>query len=103
MSDSPNSKSTKEESTLRDRLAVDRTLLANERTFLAYIRTALALFIAGVFAIKFFDSISIEVIGWIFILSGIIILLTGFRKYRKVKRQIDLRIKNEERDVSETG
>lgn len=36
------------ESTLRDELAIERTVLANERTLLAYLRTGLALVIAGV-------------------------------------------------------
>ena len=90
MSENPYSKFDKEKLILRDRLAVDRTMLANERTFLSYIRTALGFFAAGVLAIKFFDSITIEVIGWLFILLGIITLVIGFKKYRKVKRQIAL-------------
>jgi putative membrane protein len=90
MSENPYSKFNKEKLILRDRLAVDRTILANERTFLAYIRTALGFFAAGVLAIKFFDSISIEAIGWLFILLGIITLVIGLKKYREVKWQVAL-------------
>ena len=90
MPQNPYSKFTKEELILRDRLAVDRTILANERTFLAYIRTALGFFAAGVFAIKFFDSIPIELVGWVFVMSGIIVFVVGLSKYRRLKRQIAL-------------
>lgn len=95
MSESPYSKFTKEKLILRDQLAVDRTILANERTFLSYIRTALALFAAGVFSIKFFDSILIEVIGWVFVFSGIITLTIGIQRYRKMKKIIGLEINKE--------
>ena len=99
MPENPYSKFTKEELILRDQLAVDRTVLANERTFLAYVRTALGFFVAGVFAIKFFDSILIEVIGWILIFLGLTTMMIGLKKYRKVKRQIDLWTGNEEENV----
>jgi len=39
--------------TLRDQLAVDRTMLANERTLLAYLRSGVALVIAGVTMMHF--------------------------------------------------
>ena len=39
--------------TLRDELALDRTLLANERTLMAYLRTGVALMIAGVTIMHF--------------------------------------------------
>jgi putative membrane protein len=49
---------------LRDHLAIDRTVLANERTFLAYIRTALTLLVVGASFIKFFDSMTLGIVGW---------------------------------------
>ncbi len=85
VSDSPYSKFVKDEWILRDYLAVDRTVLANERTFLAYIRTALTLFIAGVSFIQFFDSVAIEVVGWIFVPVGIATFIVGFTRYNKMK------------------
>jgi putative membrane protein len=56
--------------TLRDELAVDRTLLANERTLLAYLRTAMALLIAGATMIHFATE------GW-FIAVGLACLPAG--------------------------
>lgn len=62
---------------LRDQLAIDRTILANERTFLAYIRTALSLILTGVGFIKFFESFSSHIAGWILIGLGIIVSFMG--------------------------
>jgi len=83
------SKFDEDEFSLRDYLAIDRTILANERTFLAYLRTALTVFISGVTFIKFFDVIIIEIIGWIFVPLAIIIAVIGIHRYRKFERQVE--------------
>ncbi len=77
-----------EELTLRDHLAIERTMLANERNLLAYIRTALAFFVAGVTFIRFFNHFVIEIIGWIFIPIGILVLVFGAVKYKNVRTKI---------------
>lgn len=89
MPDSPYSEIPREKLILRDQLAIDRTVLSNERTFLAYIRTALALFATGGFVIRFFDSSLLEVLGWVFIILGIITVIIGKFRYRKMKRLIE--------------
>ena len=81
---------------LRDHLAADRTQLANERTLLAYYRTALTLFIAGATFVKFFGSLLMVVIGWIFIPLGILVFIVGVIRYRRTKRPLD-RLKARER------
>jgi putative membrane protein len=81
---------------LTDRLATDRTILANERTFLAYVRTALSLIVAGVFSIKFFDSVVLEVIGWMFIVAGAATCVIGVRRYRRTNQFIHLLVKRGE-------
>lgn len=73
---------------LRDRLAENRTSLANERTFLAYVRTALTLFVAGVTFIRFFGYVLIEIIGWILIPLGIFAMIRGTINFRRMKRLI---------------
>ncbi len=78
----------KEEITLRDHLAADRTILANERTFLAYIRTALTFFVSGATFIKFFDSLILEVLGWVFVPIAIYVFILGTRRYIKMKKDI---------------
>ena len=88
VSEPPYSKMIKEKLILRDYLAADRTVLANERTFLAYIRTALTLFAAGVTLIHFFDSVLIIMIGWILMPVGVVTLVIGLVRYRKIQRRI---------------
>ncbi len=66
-----------DELTLRDRLAADRTMLANERTSLAYIRTILTAVVAGTTIIKFFDGIYYKLFGWCLIVLALSITLWG--------------------------
>ena len=85
---------------LRDHLAADRTILANERTFLAYIRTALTLFVAGLTFVhlKILSSEIphfVELIGFIFILLGIVTFFVGLVKYIRMRALIH-KIKQEE-------
>jgi inner membrane protein YidH len=74
---------------LRDVLAADRTQLANERTLLSYLRTALTLFIAGVSFIRFFDSLIVEIVGWLFIPLGAWISWIGTVRFRRMKQPLD--------------
>lgn len=85
---------------LRDRLAENRTALANERTLLSYVRTALALFAAGVSFINFFRPPIIIVIGWIFIPIGAYLLLKGIASFRRVNRL--MRVEEKEELVKKT-
>jgi putative membrane protein len=73
---------------LRDHLAAQRTVLANERTALAYLRTMLTFLIGGASFIQFFDSLLIEVLGWIFLPASLVVGAFGLGKYVKVKRQL---------------
>lgn len=73
---------------LRDRLAENRTVLANERTLLSYVRTSLALFAAGLSFIKFFDAVIIVIIGWVFLPLGVYTLVKGVRSFRDMNRVI---------------
>ncbi|MEJ2071795.1 MAG: DUF202 domain-containing protein [Syntrophobacterales bacterium] len=60
----------------------------NERTFLAFWRTALTLFIAGLTFIQFFAGTVFQVIGWIFIPTGIAVFIQGLRVYRRMRQTI---------------
>lgn len=73
---------------LRDHLAADRTVMANERTFLAYVRTSLTFFIAGATFIRFFDSLTLEVVGWAFIPVSFLVMVIGVVSFRRGKRVI---------------
>jgi putative membrane protein len=70
------------ELTLNDYLAIDRTILSNERTLLAYVRAALAQVIIGGSALKFFDSLALTILGWIFIVAAIATMVIGWLRYR---------------------
>lgn len=89
MENNPYSGYSKKDLILRDVLAVDRTILSNERNLLAYIRTALAVLVAGVTLIHFFEGFILQVTGWVLIPVGVSTMAIGFRRYRKVKQTIE--------------
>lgn len=78
---------------LRDRLAIDRTELANERTLLAYVRTALTLFLVGMSFVHVpmfhpdpeFGGLTYGVTGWLFAAVGGATAAIGYRRYRQFR------------------
>lgn len=78
----------RETSALRDRLAIDRTVLANERTLLAYLRGAMGLVIVGVTFLHFGEAGVLRHLGVAFIPSGIAAAAFGVARYRKMDRTI---------------
>lgn len=76
------------ELTLNDRLAIDRTILANERTLLAYGRTALAMLIIGGSAIKFFDSAWMIALGVPFLAGAAAVMAIGWARYRRTQSRL---------------
>jgi putative membrane protein len=78
-----------EELILRDRLAIDRTHLANERTLLAYVRTAFMLIIAGATAIKALPGDRVAVSsGWGLLALGVVVGLWGLRRFLAMRQRI---------------
>jgi len=75
---------------LSDKLAIDRTLLANERTLLAYLRSALSLVIVGITFIHFFEIGVLLYIGLVSIPSGLVVGALGITRYRRMNRAIRL-------------
>ena len=72
--------------TSTDDLARLRTKLANERTLLAYVRTGLAIAAAGASLITFFDSLASQLLGWSLCIIGVLALLIGLVRFRRVDR-----------------
>ena len=73
---------------LRERLALQRTELANQSTFLSFLRTAMYFLIAGLSlknVLKIENSIGIEIV--LFSVSGIIFII-GIYNYFKHKKLI---------------
>jgi uncharacterized membrane protein YidH (DUF202 family) len=61
----------------------EQTILAKERTILSFIRTGLASIGAGIVIVNIFsDNPSSVVIGWAFILTGIVEILESYRRLR---------------------
>lgn len=73
---------------LSDRLAVERTAMANERTLLAYIRTSLALLAAGFTILKFFTSNGMHMLGYLLIPAGVVTLMVGLMNYSEVRARL---------------
>jgi len=75
--------------TLRDYLALDRTVLANQRTILAYIRTGLMMLASGVTLIKFFpDDLAMVVTGYVFFFLGALVLIFGVNRYFRTRKAL---------------
>jgi putative membrane protein len=68
-----------------DMLALGRTLMANERTLLGHARTALGLLGGGIALIKYFDDLSLEVIGWFLVVSSVFSIALGVKRYYYMK------------------
>lgn len=88
MSDNVYSKFGDDDLILRDELAIDRTLLANERTLLAYLRSGVALVIAGVTMMHFSEQGWFWAIGVACIPFGIITIVVGVARFRKMNDAI---------------
>jgi putative membrane protein len=73
---------------VRDRLARQRTEMANERTLLAYIRTALGLFIVGVPGVWWLDQPYVQVLGGVSLAAGVVCLGVGTRRFLAAKSRI---------------
>ncbi|HPO14433.1 MAG TPA: DUF202 domain-containing protein [Candidatus Hydrogenedentes bacterium] len=71
---------------IRDNLALIRTSLANERTMLAYSRTALALVAAGAFFVKFTNSRSLELCGWVLMPLGMVVFVFGLWRFQRTRK-----------------
>jgi len=74
--------------TLRDELAIDRTLLANERTLLAYLRSGMALIISGITILNFSPTDWFWGIGLACEPLGVAAMFIGIRRFRTMQASI---------------
>lgn len=77
---------------LRDRLALERTVLANKRTMLAFVRTAIALFTGGLALVKIVDIVSFIAIGWVFMIASPAFFVAGIAIYSETRRRLKIDI-----------
>lgn len=73
---------------LTDKLAIDRTSLANERTFLAYFRTFIV-FLSSGFAVINLDLLKeVKWVGFMLVIIAPLLFLVGLLRFLYVKRKI---------------
>ncbi len=74
---------------LRDRLAVDRTHMANERTLLAYSRTAMMLAASGITLLKLFpESHFWRYFGFFLIPIAVVVAIIGVWRFFAVRCKV---------------
>lgn len=73
---------------LREKLAIERTVMANQRTFLSFLRTALYFSIAGltIHEVPVLKKHTFVVVA--FFIISFILLVTGFIAYYNQKKKI---------------
>lgn len=80
---------------LRDELAVQRTVLANQRTLLTFTNTSLALLVAGITLVKFFQGQFVSWLGWSLIAAGAVLFGYGLKNHSQHKRLIECAYKTD--------
>jgi len=73
---------------LRERLALQRTALANQSTFLSFLRTSMYFLVAGISMDKLVFVTSNPFIEYLFFVISAIVLVTGIANYFIQKRKI---------------
>ena len=79
---------------LRDELAIQRTILANQRTLLSFFTASLAVAVAGVTLIRFFEGHWAHWAGWVLLPCAVILLIYGLKNYLSHKQSIDAAYKS---------
>ena len=74
--------------TLRDELAVDRTVLANERTLLGYVRTSLGFLVLGLSFLHFLHQAYYHVAGYGFMAVAAIVLVVGSYRFLHMRQRL---------------
>lgn len=77
------------DTSIGDRLARQRTELANERTLLSYIRAAMGLFIVGIPAVWWLELPGVQALGVVSLVAGVAFLGVGIWRFFTIKAWID--------------
>jgi putative membrane protein len=88
MPDEPYTRFESESLSLRDELAIDRTVLANERTLLAYIRTALGLLVLGMTFHHFLEKLVYHILGFTFMGCAAAVFVLGIVRYLQIRNKL---------------
>ena len=74
---------------LREKLALERTVLANQSTFLAFLRTSMYFLVAGVSINNLTDVKSGKTVELVFILISVALLVFGIVNFFRQKKKIN--------------
>lgn len=81
--------SLRDELILRDKLALDRTVLANQRTLLSYIKTGI-FFVSTAVGIFYLEKKqAFGIIEWTLCLVGLLATIIGLVVYLKMRKKIN--------------
>lgn len=83
-----NPKTSNKDLILREKLALQRTVLANQSTFLAFLRTAMYFLLAGLSLQNLLKVANSFWIGFFLFLISFLILVVGILNYFKHKKSI---------------
>lgn len=78
----------KQDIILRDKLALDRTILANQRTLLSFTRTGLYFITTAIGLYYLEKKINFGFFEWALTIIGFAAIITGMWSYFKVKSKI---------------
>ncbi|MEZ4912245.1 MAG: DUF202 domain-containing protein [Saprospiraceae bacterium] len=73
---------------LREKLALQRTVLANQSTFLAFLRTSMYFLMAGLTLQNFYNSGNYLLLEIILFTISLVVLIFGIRNYVKHRKLI---------------
>jgi putative membrane protein len=73
---------------LREKLAIQRTIMANQSTFLAFLRTALYFMVAGLSIQSLLKIKQGYWLEWLFFTAAIVIFITGVINYLRHRKKI---------------
>ena len=73
---------------LRERLALQRTILANQSTFLAFLRTSMYFFVAGLSLESLLKIENSFIIEWFLFIGSFVIFCIGIFNYFRHKKMI---------------
>lgn len=84
----PYSRVNDQQLTLRDELAVDRTVLANERTMLGYIRTSLGFLVLGLTFLHFLEELYYHLAGYALMAVAVVVVSIGITRFLAMRQQL---------------
>lgn len=74
---------------LREKLALERTILANQSTFLSFLRTSLYFLVAGISINNLTSAKYGNLIEIVFLIISVSVILLGIFNYFKQKKRIN--------------